>query len=1519
MLVLALAMAAGQALEAGAATRYKKLSAVGVKADRAAIQGRVVQVRIRAKRRVQIRLAVVRKGKVQQAWAKTTVKKGTRTITRRLNRTPASFTNLKLRVTATRGKTKARGLLNLKVLPVTPPPPPNGPPTAIGLSASSVAENRPAGTAVGTLSATDPNPADTLSFALVAGAGSTDNASFAIAGTALRTAVVLDAEAKPALSIRVRVSDGKGGTFERQLTITVTNAGEPPTDIALSSSSVAENLPAATTVGLLSAADPDPLDTQTFTLVTGTGDTDNASFAIAGTMLQTAAAFDFEAKASYSIRVRTTDAGGATFEKALTVGVTNVNEIPTDVALSSTSIVEGPSARTVGTFSTTDPDAGDTFTYALVGGAGSTDNASFAITGNTLQTSAAFTFPTPAKSIRVRVTDAGGLGYDEVFSITITRINAAPTDIALSNTSVAENATVNTVVGTLSATDADAGETFTFSLVAGAGSTDNASFNIAGSSLRTSAVFNVEAKSSYAIRLRVTDSQGGTFEEQFTVTVTNVNEAPTDIALSNASVAENTAAGTAVGTLSSSDEDAGATHTYTLVAGTGSTDNAKFQIVGTALQRSAAALDFETTPTASVRVRTTDNNGLFFEEALTITVTDANDAPVADDEAFNGVQRAIGNTAFVGNDPSDGAPDPAGPQKTITGDILAGDADQDGTGSLAVTAETKATNDGGTVTLEADGDFTLRPAAGTSCTDHSDFFDYTVTDQNTTRPPGTPATDVGRVTIEIQDCVWYVDGSAAAGGNGTSGTPFNALSAVNGAGGAGDADAASHTLFLYDGSYAGGLPLEASQTLYGQRHGLTVPDGGAGSVTLEPAVPSPGGAASTIAGGLALSTNNTIQGIDLGNAAGAALSGTTIGTAVMNTVTPGQIDNQTGQAVGLGLGTVDMAFSSISSNGSPGSAIGFATVAGTFTAAAGTLTNATGAVVAMSGGTVDFTYGGTITDDLGQLVSIANQNGGTKDFNGAITDGGDGDGSGIALTSNTGATIRFDGGLTLATGANPAFAATGGGTLAVTDPAGAANNTVVTTTGTALNVANTTIAAGGLTFERISSAGAARGIVLDDTGATAGLAVTGAGGTCTAASTAGCTGGQIANATGADDPGTLPVGTGVVLRNTTAPAFTRVWIHDHSNYAIRGTNVVGLTMADSVINGSNGTSALTANKDGSLRFEELTGTVNMTNTAISGGFFTNLMVDNTAGVLTATLDNVDSGAIDATGGDDAVQFEGIGTSDMNVDYRNSAFTTASGDLFQYIGDGSGGGDLVVVGNTFTNNEPSINTGGGGVALVAGAKGAATMDVTGNTLRDSLTNALTVIKSRDATAGTNNLVANIASNTIGVAGTANSGSVEGDGIEVTTFGDGNATFNVTNNTVRQYNSSAMQFVAGSGVADGGQFNLNIAGNSAANPGTNPSITLLQGVRVDSGVDPGDTFATCVNFGANSITGSSDAANKDFRLVASQSTTIRQPGYAGGATDGGAFAAFAAGRIGSGAQGTAAANAPATFSGTGTTCP
>jgi len=104
--------------------------------------------------------------------------------------------------------------------------------------------------------------------------------------------------------------------------------------------------------------------------------------------------------------------------------------------------------------------------------------------------------------------------------------NTTPTDISLSNASVAENQPVNTAVGTLSTTDANAGDTFTYTFFSGG--PDNGSFNIIGNTtLTTNRVFDFETKSSYTVRLRSTDQGGLFFVKDVTITVNNVSETPT--------------------------------------------------------------------------------------------------------------------------------------------------------------------------------------------------------------------------------------------------------------------------------------------------------------------------------------------------------------------------------------------------------------------------------------------------------------------------------------------------------------------------------------------------------------------------------------------------------------------------------------------------------------------------------------------------------------------------------------------------------------------------------------------------------------------------------------------------------------------------------------------------------------------------------------------------------------------------------------------------------------------------------
>ena len=121
--------------------------------------------------------------------------------------------------------------------------------------------------------------------------------------------------------------------------------------------------------------------------------------------------------------------------------------------------------------------------------------------------------------------------------------NNAPTNIALSATSINENVAANTTVGTLSTTDPDAGNTFTHSLVAGTGSTDNASFNISGSSLRITNSPDFETKSSYSVRVRTTDQGGLYFEKVFIITVNDLNEYATVTTQAVTEILETTATG----------------------------------------------------------------------------------------------------------------------------------------------------------------------------------------------------------------------------------------------------------------------------------------------------------------------------------------------------------------------------------------------------------------------------------------------------------------------------------------------------------------------------------------------------------------------------------------------------------------------------------------------------------------------------------------------------------------------------------------------------------------------------------------------------------------------------------------------------------------------------------------------------------------------------------------------------------------------------------------------------------------
>ncbi len=246
------------------------------------------------------------------------------------------------------------------------------PPTSVTLSNAAIAEGSAIGTAVGILSASGGAPEVPVSFALVNGPGGENNGQFTIVGNELRINVVPDLETLPQYNVLVQAT-GNGVSPPQPFVIEVTNVAEPPTDILLTNSEIAEGVAVGSTVGTLSTQGGSPTAV-TYSL----GGTDAAAFALNGDALITNAPLDFEVKPSYTLTITAT--GDGAFSKDFVITVANVAEPPTDILLSSNTVAEGAEAgTTVGTFSAT---GGEPVTqFALVGGQGADNNGSFTLRG----------------------------------------------------------------------------------------------------------------------------------------------------------------------------------------------------------------------------------------------------------------------------------------------------------------------------------------------------------------------------------------------------------------------------------------------------------------------------------------------------------------------------------------------------------------------------------------------------------------------------------------------------------------------------------------------------------------------------------------------------------------------------------------------------------------------------------------------------------------------------------------------------------------------------------------------------------------------------------------------------------------------------------------------------------------------------------------------------------------------------------------------------------------------------------
>ncbi|MCX5671075.1 MAG: cadherin domain-containing protein, partial [Planctomycetota bacterium] len=198
---------------------------------------------------------------------------------------------------------------------------------------------------------------------------------------------------------------------------------------------------------------------------------------------------------------------------------------------------------------------------------------------------------TATRTVSFVVNDGTAPSAPATRNITVAAVNDPPV-VADQSFDVDENAALTTAVGTVVATDPDAGEVLSYAITAG--NTGGAfAIDSATGEITVAGALDHETLGVYSLTVEVTDDGTPGLSDTATVTVnvTDVNEAPV-VADQSFDVDENAALTTAVGTVVATDVDDGAVLSYAITAG--NTGGAFAIDSGTGEITVAGALDHET-------------------------------------------------------------------------------------------------------------------------------------------------------------------------------------------------------------------------------------------------------------------------------------------------------------------------------------------------------------------------------------------------------------------------------------------------------------------------------------------------------------------------------------------------------------------------------------------------------------------------------------------------------------------------------------------------------------------------------------------------------------------------------------------------------------------------------------------------------------------------------------------------------------------------------------------------------------
>ncbi|MDE0421151.1 MAG: fibronectin type III domain-containing protein [Gammaproteobacteria bacterium] len=592
----------------------------------------------------------------------------------------------------------------------------------------SIAENNTDGASVGTVAATDAD-GDSLTYSLASGG---DNSSFSIGsggGIRVKAGVTLNFEAKSTYSVTAQVTDAKDGHGTIQatasiddtiaVTINVTDVDErpdrpdAPTVAAASRTSVVVSWTAVDTTGKPRITYV--VDYRAFGTTKWHGvwvDTDTSA-----TLIRLTPGTVYEA------RVRARNAEGGSPWSAVGSGSTNPNSPPSFVDQPTEMNVEENSAvgTLVGTVEATDAD-GDSLSYSLFGGGDPRMQFEIGSTTGEIRVRRAVLnhegAPNPQYTLEVSAHDGFVSTTHNSIAITVTDVNeppgppGTPTVEGVSRTSVTTSWTAPDMAGKPAVTDYDVQYR-----ASGAADWTGAQFDGTGTE---ATIPGLSEGTAYDVQVRATNAEGASDWSASGSGSTHANNPPAFADQpASASVAENSAGGTAVATVAATDADGDAL-AYSLDSASGAVFD--IDLDGNIAVRAGAALDHEATPSYAATV-TADDGTDSTDHAVAIGVADVAEPPDAPGTpAVAGASKASVTASWT-------APDMAGKPALTDYDVqyqasgASGwtDAGFDGTGTEATIAglsadtaysvQVRATNAEGTSGWSASGSGTTNANA----------------------------------------------------------------------------------------------------------------------------------------------------------------------------------------------------------------------------------------------------------------------------------------------------------------------------------------------------------------------------------------------------------------------------------------------------------------------------------------------------------------------------------------------------------------------------------------------------------------------------------------------------------------------------------------------------------------------------------------------------------------------------------------------------------------------------------------